>query len=219
MQAFKNLKIQHKMLFPNVLNIMLLGAIIFFFVNSSTMIKDLTQKQKAADKATDEIQNTALSVRSYMSNHISFAELNKRCQTMLDGLRNGQMSADCGKLWEKVQAIRQIRTDNAGIEKEIDALTDNSIEQSNGYIKQMVQKLVDEKARSSVSTLERQVILGANINTSSNYRLRLLFDRLKGNISENKAILDATSALIANSEGDEKSTRRHPLRRIAEKVR
>lgn len=217
MKVFRNFKIQHKMLFPNILNMLLLGVIIFFFINSSAMLKDLSQKQNEAKKATDEIQNAALSIRSYIDNHISFTQLGKTYEAALHGTKNSQVSSDYKKLWDEVKVIHQVRTENAKIEQQISALTDNSIEQSNTYIKQTVQKLTDEKAKSSVSPLERLVILGANINTSSNYRLKLLFDRMKGNLSENKALQDLTSALIANSEGDAKRLAGTPFEALPKK--
>ncbi len=46
--------------------------------------------------------------------------------------------------------------------------------------------------------MEILVIPNANFNTSSNYRLQVLFGRLTGDLSEKKVVLDLTAALIEN---------------------
>ncbi len=145
MSVIKNLKIQHKMLFPNVLYVILLGAMVFFFVNSNALIGDLSEKQKTSDRAADLTQKTALSLQAYINKRISYAELQKTYEGLLPELRQQNLSSDFEKLWAKVDEIRQVREDNTKIEKKIYELTDLSIEQSNQYIQQMGQKLADEK--------------------------------------------------------------------------
>ena len=176
----KNLKIQHKMLFPNVLYVILLGAIAFFFVNSNALIGVLSEKQKDSDRAADLTQKAALNVQAYINKRISYSELEKRYEALLPELKQQNLSSNFEKLWAKVDEIRQIRGENTKIEKQIYELTDLSIEQSNKYINQTVKKLADEEGKASVTTLERVVIAGANFNTSSNYKLQVLFSRLTG---------------------------------------
>ncbi len=204
MRGFKDLKIQQKMFFPNILNFLLLCALIFFFINSRAMIRDLSQKQKTVNKIIYELQNMAYNLRSYMNGRISFAEFSKGYATMLHGLKDRKMSGKYEQLFAEIKAIHDVRTSNTKIEQEINALTNNSIEQSNTYIKEVVKKLANPNTSSSVSTLERMVILGANINTTSNYRLKVLFARMRGDIREDKALQDLTSSLITNTEGDMK---------------
>jgi len=105
----------------------------------------------------------------------------------------------------KVGEIRKVRAENTKIDSQINELTDSSIEMSNTYIREMVPKLVDEKTRESVSALERQVILGANINTTSNYQLKFLFAQLEGDINKKTAFFSMTSALQENVEKDIKN--------------
>jgi methyl-accepting chemotaxis protein len=200
MSVIKNLKVQHKMLFPNALYVILLGAIIFFFVNSNALIGVLSEKQKDSDRAADLTQKAALSVQAYINKRISYSELEKRYEALLPELRQQNLSSNFEKLWVKVGEIRQVREENTKIEKQIYELTDLSIEQSNKYIQQVVQKLANEESSASVTTLERLVIVGANVNTSSNYQLQVLFSRLTGDLTENKALSDLTAALLENVE-------------------
>ncbi len=205
MSAIKNLKIQHKMLFPNALYVILLGAIIFFFVNSNTLIGALSGKQKHSDRAADLTQKAGLDVQAYINKRTSYSELEKRYEAQLLELKQQNLSADFEKLWVKVGEIRKVREENTKIEKQIYQLTDSAIEQSNKYIQQVVQKLTDESNGASVSTLEKLVIAGANINTSSNYQLQVLFSRLRGDLNENKALSDLTTAMLENVEKDVKN--------------
>jgi methyl-accepting chemotaxis protein len=200
MSVIKNLKVQHKMLFANVLYVILLGAIVFFFVNSNALIGVLSEKQKNSDKAADLTQKSALSVQAYINKRISFLELEKRYGALLPELKQQNLSSNFEKLWVKVEEIRQLREENTKIEKQVSELTNYSIEQSNTYIQQMVPKLADESTRASVSTLETQVIGNANLNTSSNYKLQVLFNRMTGDLNEKKALSDLTAASLENVE-------------------
>ncbi len=200
MSVIKNLKVQHKMLFPNVLYVILLGAIAFFFVNSNALIGVLSEKQKNSDRAADLTQKAALSVQTYINKRMSYLELEKRYEALLPELKQQNLSSNFEKLWVKVEEIRQLREENTKIEKQISELTDYSIEQSNTYIQQMVPKLADESTRASVSTLETLVIANANLNTSSNYKLQVLFNRLTGDLNEKTAFSDLTAASLENVE-------------------
>ncbi len=215
MSVIKNLKIQHKMLFPNVLYVILLGAIAFFFVNSNALIGVLSEKQKDSDRAADLTQKAALNVQAYINKRISYLELEKRYEALLPELKQQNLASNFEKLWAKVDEIRQIRGENTKIEKQIYELTDLSIEQSNKYINQTVKKLADEEGKASVTTLERVVIAGANVNTSSNYKLQVLFSRLTGDLNENKALSELTAALLENVERDLKNLAGTPFEGMA----
>ena len=205
MGVIKNLKIQHKMLFPNALYIILLCAIMFFFVNSNALIGVLSEKQNNSDRAVDLIQKTAICVQEYINKRISGSELEKRYQALLPELKAQNLSEDFEKLWVKVNEIRRIRDENAKISKQVDKLADFAIEQSNKFIQQVVPKLADESTRASVGKLETLVIVGANINTSSNYQLKVLFSRLQSDLNEKQALLALFSTLLENVEKDVKS--------------
>ena len=204
MSVFKNRNVQQKMLFPNVLYVILLGAIIFFFLNSNALIGVLSEKQKGSDKAVDLIQKTALCVQEYINKRISGSELEKRYQALLPELKAQNLSEDFEKLSVKVNEIRRIRDENAKISKQVDELADFAIGQSNKFIQQVVPKLADESTKESVGNLETMVILGANINTSSNYQLKVLFSRMQADLNEKQSLLALFSTLLENVEKDVK---------------
>lgn len=67
----------------------------------------------------------------------------------------------------------------AEIEKSLFAMTQESIRLSTEYTQATVKRLADPLAESEVTTLEKMVIIGAGINTASNYEIQNLFLRLK----------------------------------------
>jgi methyl-accepting chemotaxis protein len=200
--SIKNVGLKQKMLFPNVLYVVLLGAIIYFFVNSGSLIGALSEGKKKSALAVDSIQKTSLCIQEYLSKRIPAAELDKRYQTLLPDLKAQNLSADFEKLWAKVDDIRRLRKENDGISKQINELADTAVEQSNSYIRQVVPKLADESTKDSVTKLETLVILGANINTSSNYQLKVLFGRMQADIKEKDALMALFSTDLENVEKD-----------------
>jgi len=219
LKLIKNAGLKHKILFSNVLYVVLLGVIIFFFVNSSSLIRTLSERQKNSDIAMDLVQKTALCVQEFIDKRISDSELEKRYQALLHELKAQNLSADFEKLWAKVNEIRQIRDENAKISKQVDELADFAIEQSNKFIQQVVPKLADESTRASVGNLETMVIIGANINTSSNYQLKVFFGRLQADLNEKPALLTLFSNLLENVEKDVKSLAGTPFEALPKNSR
>lgn len=217
LSAIKRLKIQHKMLFPNVLYVVLLGTIVFFFMNSNSMIRMLAKEQHQSDAVASLLEKASLNAQSYLNKRISYSVLQDRYEALLPKLEAQKSSAKFDKLWKKIDEIHQLREKNTRIQKQIDELTNNSIEQSNTYIEQVAQKLANEATRTSVSTLQRLVIVGANRNTSSNYQLKVLFSRLQDDLSEKKALLSLTSALLENTNQDIKRLAGTPFAKLPQK--
>ena len=61
-----------------------------------------------------------------------------------------------------------------------------------------VQRLVDGNARADVSNLERAVIVGANINTSSNFQIKVLFGKLKTDMGVKNDLIQLLDTLVKN---------------------
>jgi methyl-accepting chemotaxis protein len=205
MNITSKFKIQHKMILPNVLYIFLLGAIIFFYTNSNALIDGLSSKQKSGDKAVSWLQKAATDIGSYLDKNISYSELQSRYKTLIDEQKQESLVRILHDLGAKVGDIQRDREENAGLGRQINRLADFAIKQSNDYIQQVVQRLVGEKTQAGVTTLEKQVIVAANINTTSNFRLKVLFGRLEGDIGQKEAFRELIEALLQNVEKAEKS--------------
>lgn len=204
MKFIRNAGLQRKMLFSSSLYLILLGAIVYFSVNSSAMITALSTSQRNSDKAVDLIRQASLGIEAYINKTISYSELEQKYQALLPEFKAHNLPSDFQDLMGRIGEVEGIRSKNAEIAKQIDELTDYAIEQSNQYIRGAVAKLVDETTRGSVSTLEMQVIVGANVNTSSNYQLKVLFGRMQVDTHENQALQALLSTLLKNVENDVK---------------
>ncbi|MFO7985544.1 MAG: methyl-accepting chemotaxis protein [Desulfatiglandaceae bacterium] len=212
---FKNLKLKYKVLFPNVLYLVLLGAVLFFFLSSSAMIQELTEDQEASNRLSEDIRQTALNVKEYINRDMNYVQLEKAYDTLLSKTQGVGLSVDFGEIWKEVEQIQDLRQANTGIEKEVVELTEVSIQNSDGFVKQVVQKLADEEKRFEVSKLERMVILGANINTAANYQIQLLFGRLKENLKVKDELLKFLDTLLKNVEKDVKRLSGTPFAEMA----
>jgi methyl-accepting chemotaxis protein len=210
----KNLSLKQKLLLPNILFLILLGTVIFFFFGSNTLIKTLSEEQKKSNSSLEYFRNAALSIKAYVNNEIPFPQLEKVYQTLMTELKGDDLSKDFEELWGNVKRIHTLRTRNAEIEGRVNKLTDQSIGLSNDFIKNVSEKLADEKTRSTVSTLERLVIVGASVNTSANYELKVLFAQLKENLDVESKILGFLDTLIKNVEVDIKRVAGTPFAQI-----
>mgnify|MGYP006286190205 FL=1 len=212
---FKNLKLKYKVLFPNVLYLVLLGAVLFFFLSSSAMIQELTEDQEASNRLSEDIRQTALNVKEYINRDMEYSQLEKAYDTLLSKTQGVGLSVDFKEIWKEVEQMQDLRQANTGIEKEVMELTAVSIQNSDGFVKQVVQKLADEEKRSEVSKLERLVILGANINTAANYQIQVLFGRLKENLRVKDELLKFLDTLLKNVEKDVKRLSGTPFAEMA----
>jgi methyl-accepting chemotaxis protein len=200
LKSARNAGLKQKLLFSNTLYVVLLGAITFFFVSSGTLIGNLSKKQKDSDAAVNLMQKAAVDIQDYVNKRLSDSELENRYQKLLPELKALNLAADLEKIWVKVEQIRRLRGENAGIAKQLNELADVAIEQSNQYIREMVPKLANESTRANVSELETLVIGNANINTSSNYQLKVLFSRLAIDLSEKQELQTMFSNILENVE-------------------
>ncbi len=202
LESIKSMKLKYKLFLPNILYLMLLGTVVYFFIISNSMIRQLSQEQASSSAFKENLSQAVLNIKAYAHEEISFTELEQRYQALKAELESGDRGIDMKTGWNQVENIHHLRETNAQIDNRFFELTNSSIKNSNGFIKQVSAKLADEQQRSQVSTLERRVIAGAVVNTSANYDLQVLFGRMKRNLDVKSEILSYFDTLIKNVEKD-----------------
>ncbi len=202
---FKSAGLKTKLMASNVLYIAIFAAVLYLFVDYSATVRELSQRQEATRQLITQIQDMGSDIQSYLQNRLEYGELTKRSSAFLSNIQNSELNRSLGAIFKEIEEIEKLRTTNQTIEKEIMSLTGLSISQSNGYLKEISKKLADEEKRKEVTTLERQVIAGATVNTSNNYELRLLFGRLKQDLSAKEEILAFLASTLENVKNDEKA--------------
>ncbi len=214
MEIIKKLKLKHRILLPNVLFLLLLVTVLIFFFNSNSLMKKIAYEQSASFNLSQNIRQVALDIKGYINEEISFNQLNDGYEKVLAEMKDQGRTAGVDQLWKNVIKIRDLRKTNHDIETQVMALTASSIKISDGYIKQATEKLVDKTARSEVTDLERLTIVGANINTTSNYQVQVLFGRLKESLKAKDKMLTFLDTALTNVDKDVKQLAGTPFEQM-----
>jgi len=181
-QENKEMTIQKKMFIPTLVQLLVLVPVLILSLSSRRDSQvSLTQSQERTERIT-ELKDLYERANRYYHEKTHQAELHNEIKTVLDRARTSLTMSGAQDILDAVGTcqgrIVAAKQRNAEIERAITQLTDLSVRQSNGYIEQVATKLADPNQDDSVTTLERLVIIGANINTTSNLTVRSLFYRI-----------------------------------------
>ena len=199
------MNLKHRLYLSNIIFIVLLIALGVVYFSANSLVEDLKREQSDTQDYAGKLSHTIAKVDQYLSGTSSY-ETTKASFGVLSNSSVAKMeTADLQAYWKNVEQIKTINQRNKQIEAELNQLTSQSIKQSNGYIEMISKKLADEKTRGSVSKLERLVTIGANINTASNYEIRVLFLKLKADPTQKQAMLSFLDTLISNTAKDQKN--------------
>ncbi|MCB2180648.1 MAG: histidine kinase [Desulfobulbaceae bacterium] len=212
----KKMKINQRLLVPNLLYIALLGIVVFFFFNSGELMKNLSRDQNDNNQMLTSFRNTLLQTKDYLAKAAGYDETRKQYESVSNQLVTAELKSVISHAGENLKKIESLRTENTKIETRIHELTELSMSQSNGYIKEVAQNLADEKKRNEVTTLERMVIIGASINTISNYEIRILFSKLATNLESKDTFFAFIQTLVSNTKKDIESLKGTPFQGMAE---
>ncbi|MCF8062105.1 MAG: hypothetical protein K9M82_06275, partial [Deltaproteobacteria bacterium] len=219
MSMFDRTSLKQKLYGLNVFYLILLGIVGFFYLNYNGLISELSERQRETGMLTEGTRGAAFTAKDYLAGRTSFEDLETAFRPFLQARGGHAAEAGAESIWNDLRSIRGIREANAGIEAEVENLMAHSIAQSNGYIKQVSEKLADPNARYDVTELERLVIIGASINTTSSYDLRLLFTRLKQDPAAGERMLAFLETLLTNVENDIKRLTGTPFEGMAREAK
>jgi methyl-accepting chemotaxis protein len=205
-----------KLFAPNLLFLILLALVAGLYVYSSDDMDRLGQAQRRAQELASQLRPFALKVNDYMNRQMEFSRLSASHQGVKANLKAADLAAELDKVWARLEAFQALEQENQAIETEINELTTASIAQSNGYIKSVAAKLADDVQRAEVSKLERLVLIGANLNTSANYEVKVRFLRLKENPGIKDELLEYLDTLVANASKDAQRLAGTPFQKMPE---
>ena len=203
-----SMKVRQKLLLPVVLQVVLLLVILLIYIRNEGLIgeseKEISHNsQLLADiyQLSDDIHRYVES-RGKKENPLNDIE---RIQTSVKTLESRQLDTVHASMDRVSAGLRNISELFAANEKagdKIRELARGSISQSDSFINEMSRKLADDDLRATVSTLERMVIAGALINTTSNYQLLLLFQEMERDPAVSAKLNDYLGVLLTNVEKD-----------------
>jgi len=218
-ERISHLHLKHKLLLPNILYLILFIAVLFFFIKSNEMIKGIARDQQASFTLSEKIRQTALDTKRFINKEISYPEIQKEYEEVLAGLNQSNLVQRITTLQKSIAKINELREKNRAIEEKVMELTSSSLGVSNQFIKLTVERLADEATRKDVTVLEILTIVGANINTSTNYELQVLFGRLKESLAVKDEILKFIDKLLENVEKDIKKLAGTPFEKMPVEAR
>ena len=197
--------IRNKLLIPVVLQPLALVLVLGLIVSSiATSRRTLQQDARIGEEVT-QIQSTLRMAGEYYQHVIPVEDLEKNLKNNLEHLQSVLSSDDAPRLAKVSVCLQDMggkKRANLAIEKELLQLTEVSKEQSDKYIAQVAAKLADAKTEKSVTTLERLVLVGAHVNTTSNWAIQKLFYRMVSDPTAKNELLSFMDQSIKNVTND-----------------
>ena len=215
LKRLKTMSINQRLFIPNLLYLSLLGIVLYFFFSVQGLIQTLVEDQGRTGRLMSSVQDTVLHTKDYINRQYNYDDLSGQYTALLKMEGAETIESTFAVIMDKLEQIKTLRDDNIRIEKEINILTRDSMAKSNSYIEQTAQNLVDMEKRKDVTDLERQVIVGANINTQSNYEVKVLFARLKVDITAKTDFFKFVDTLVQNTLNDVKMLAGTPFEQMA----
>lgn len=201
------MKIKTKLLIISVLQCVLLTFLIIFAFNITAGFQDVISKDLDSRNFINKISNLSLEIKDYFNGRITYDQLmgtyTKLTQDKtIDTSFNDIMKSYKG-IMDTVKICDDLNKENQTYIQKIMQLAELSIKQSNTYISQTVSNLVNKPGQ--VSNIEKQVIAGANNNTSANYKIQVYTNQLLRDISIKDQLLKYLDISIENTKKDEAS--------------
>jgi methyl-accepting chemotaxis protein len=218
------MKIRNKLLAPVVLQVLLLAAAIAFYFYIDYIITKQERGSEAAAGITAGIRTLSVHISDYLNGKMPYDELSVEFQGILDEVNKNDYFRDKAKqnafagLGTQFKEIEAIVKDDIEIESRVMELTSFSIEQSETYLREISRKLADKRLRASVSDLERLVIAGAAVNSTSNFNIKVYFLQLKEKIGNAPQLLAFLDKSIENTTADQKRLAGTPFAQLPVKA-
>lgn len=198
--------IQRKMFIPAVVQLLVLIPVIALIVASRNHSQHNLKQSQEHTQRIAQIKTLQELTNRYLQNPIHQAKLHEQIETTLSqdliGSDNTEDQSALDNVRNSQEIIVATKQRNSEIERQVMALTDVSVQNSNGYIEQVTGKLADPNQADSVTKLERLVIMGANINTSTNLTIKTLFYRMMSDSTAETELLTYLDQAVENANLD-----------------
>ncbi|HOJ33962.1 MAG TPA: methyl-accepting chemotaxis protein [Candidatus Hydrogenedentes bacterium] len=196
------MKLQHRLLLSNLLYLLLPVLIIGSLLLTNRHFSQLQKEQEDLKNHAQNVQHALMTVRDFLEKGAAFEDVGKEIESLGKSMQALHLSGDIVSVQNALERVHAIKSRNKEISEALFELTGKSIEQSNGFIKLVSEKLADPATQDQVSTLERLVIIGANINTTANYEIRVRFSLLQADPTQADSLMAFLDTLMQNVRND-----------------
>lgn len=169
--------------------LILIALLILFIFSLNRNLKNVSQTVSTSTVQSNELKKFTSLSKDFIYDKTDLKTLQSEYETIKATKNSGSSISGLNSIWNKLDEVGKLKSKNTEIVQEVMRLTDESIKISSDYINVMSEKLSDPNKRNSVSTLERLVIGSANSNNNNVYKVKVLFLKMKEDISHKDELL------------------------------
>jgi len=203
------MKLMYKFSIPSLIQVaLIIILLIYSLVVGSALMNRLKTNSMALSKTSERVNELVDLTNSYFLEQTTQTEYSESVARFIKELQ-AQQVFDASKLIEalheidqSVQTSNRLNIENNGFIGNILKLTEESIGNSNGYIELTAKALADPQKRTEVSDLERMVIIGANVNTTTTMKIQVLVYQMLKDISKKNELQSFLKTILENVEKD-----------------
>ena len=198
----RNLKISEKLMIGIIGQLVLIALMVFFIFSLNNSLSKMTTQRNKLSQETNLLRGLSNLFNDYVYDEITYDELLQRIDIIEKGIEHNNYDSKIKEFKTRLDEIQALKIQNQKIEDSLMNLTGESLKNSNGYIADVSARLANPVKRRGVSTLERQVIVGANAGSDHVYNTRVMFLKLKEDIAYKDKLLTSLDNAIEQAKAD-----------------
>lgn len=211
MLNLSRLSVRKKLLLPNVTYlfiIALLALLTVLFKQNSTRLNNNINRMQTLQQSLTEYSNM---LKDFVHKEVTYDAIAKSYAKIEIGEVSEESQSKLKSTYLEAEKLKQLQDANKEIDTEITKLVNNSMSLSNTFIKETALRLADPIKKDEVTPMERMVLIGANINTTSNLTIQNLYGRMQSDITVKKELLDFIDTLTVNATRDVEALKNTPF--------
>ncbi len=179
--------------------ILILGGL---FIYGNKLANKLSENITISAEASQQFKNFWSDIETFIQNQSAILEINSSAEILKKNTFLSSYQENFNKLIQLCYEIDSLRKENMKIREDVIKSAYDNILQSDTYIEGVVKRLTDTAEAEKVTTLEKLVILGALTNTTTNYKMLNIFERLSYDPNAKDEIYNFFKVLFENVERD-----------------
>ncbi|TRX61090.1 methyl-accepting chemotaxis protein [Carboxylicivirga sp. M1479] len=197
-----NLRITQKLFLGVAGQLVFIGLLITFALVFNSKLGSILDDTKDGMDNLNELGELHTEIMKYVSEEKSLSEVKQHLNLAKSSIDDNELLVLINGIVSKLDRVEKNRISNVEIERDYYTATNSAKKQSDGYIEMVTNRLIGESTRSQVSTLERNVLVGAKNASDLNFQLQLLFESLKDDIRVKNELLKVLDQFKANVASD-----------------
>ncbi|MGC9053684.1 MAG: hypothetical protein ACP5KS_07345 [Candidatus Hydrogenedens sp.] len=166
------------------------------------MAESLSKNINTSAEASHQFNEFWTVIDSFISNRTPISEIENKKELIIKNDFFIPFKKEIEDILQLCSEIDTIRNNNLQIKADVKKTADENILQSDTYINEVVKRLTDPAEEGKVTTLEKLVIVGALINTTTNYKLLNISERLSYDFTAREEIMNFFKVLFENVDRD-----------------